>query len=52
MPSIYQGDNEEKVEKSKITYLVVSEYTSVVPDIKNTGLMDGKYYKYIGIIYI
>ena len=30
------------MEKGKVTYPEVSEYFLVVPDIENTGLMDGK----------
>ena len=40
------------MEKDKVTYLEVSEYSSVVPDIENTGLMDGKCDRYIGIIHM
>ena len=40
------------MEKGKVKYLEVSEYTSVVTDIENTVLMDRKYYRYMGIIHI
>ena len=33
-----------KKKKDKVTYLQVSEYFSVVPEITNSGLMDGKYF--------
>ena len=34
-----------KYRKDTIAYLGVSEYSSVVPEIEYTGLMDGKYYR-------
>ena len=35
----------ESMGKDEVTYLQVSEYSSVVPDIANSGLMDEKYYR-------
>ena len=34
-------ENMEKDKVSKVSYLEVSEYTSLVSDIENTGLMGG-----------
>ena len=34
-------NKEENMEKDKVSYLEVSEYTSLVSDIENTGLMGG-----------
>ena len=31
--------------KNKVTYLQVSEYLSEVPDIADSGFMDGEYYR-------
>ena len=39
----YYGNKKKTLKKDKVTYLQVSEYFSVVPEITNSGLMDGKY---------
>ena len=37
---------EKEKEKGKVTYLQISQYSSVVvPGIDNSGLMDGEYYR-------
>ena len=47
-----------KMEKDKVTYLSVSEYSFVVPDNENSGLMNGKKnrqksckYRYFNFVY-
>ena len=40
----YYGNKKKTLKKDKVTYLQVSEYFSVVPEITNSGLMDGKYF--------
>ena len=32
----------ESIKEDKVTYLYFSEYSSIVPDIANSGLMDEK----------
>ena len=41
-----------KMEKDKVTYLSVSEYSFVFPDNENSGLMNGKKNRYTEIMQI
>ena len=41
-----------KPKKNRAAYLKFSEYFSVVPDIADSGMMDGEYYIYTEIIQI
>ena len=43
MPSIMA--TKRKHIKNKVAYLQVSEYLSAVPDITDSSLMDGEYYR-------
>ena len=40
------------MEKGQVTYLEILKYTSVFLDIENSGLMDWRYCRYVGMIHV